>query len=1088
MEGVQIQYSAAQQQQKPAAAAASVRALPGDAPAEDADLSLEDDEALSQLEATGTFEFGRGRLAENVCALRPIETLQTQHAHNPNLVKQFGELSVSFKAWRPIRGDGNCYYRAVLFAWLERSVALGNLESLLSFDAMLRPHQESPTMGGSVRVCRNILQRWVAKRKVCSTEVLLRTLLMEVADEFNKERSDRAFILCLRHLIAQYLKLHARDPVGGYNTDKGNVLTYESWAAAISGTRDIDDYCEQYVYVMNKDAADHVQHVCPRVLRTVVRICMVDRETARVNFIDYGGEGSSMAPTGGAEFVGSAAQLASTGGLQGQQPEIYLLLKPGHYDILVLREDPANALMDPYAACVAGSAARGLGERAAPGQQQPSADEAKADANLLRKHSDARWRGLVRLARDICEGFSAVVQCLEEKLVEELASKRKRLGSVDESLFEGQLTSVVDPLREALKHFQCVPESSAFAEEPEPPRGAAAGGPPGALLPRLAEFLRQGHAGSEAGAGAQLGLLQPPQAAPLGPAPTRSPRGGVGKHECCICSKPGAAAAACGCAYHAGCLAEYLQREGRASQDVTCQRHQRPLGAAFLLGLAASPASGQPPARPPGAGPGPQLRAAAGPRAAEAFEVEVRPRAAQWQASKTPPPNLLSSMACSVGPAAKRHLEAVVENELPRASMYDSTPGYGSMQLADVASTAPLLTALPSLQRIPATVRQLPQAGHVGAAFGVPCVICFGEEGVLKTLQCGYKAHVTCLKNFWSQKVVTLCRLTDIRCPAEITGCPDTLSDQDLRGVVSTADLIAAEQSVEDVDARNLQLINDLKRQNEEYRPMFQCAICLVEHEVEGCCTLPCQHRFCFESLQYHFDIIVRERRLNKLTCPAEGCGCNLLSEEAIHIFRQCLSEQTYHKLHEFLTRDNPHIHECKHPGCEERVFLDDGDDSSDLACPRGHHFCGRCSQGPHPGTSCEEWEEQMVREQREQEARKDQDEAWRAALALGWKPCPRSCNFGGGYKAAEECDHVTCECGFEFCWDCGVQRQVSLMHDNRWHKPACRYHTRPCDVSEPPLHMPNCPECKKMRPGVPCPFPKDDGYPQSYIQKRSCR
>ena len=85
--------------------------------------------------------------------------------------------------------------------------------------------------------------------------------------------------------------------------------------------------------------------------------------------------------------------------------------------------------------------------------------------------------------------------------------------------------------------------------------------------------------------------------------------------------------------------------------------------------------------------------------------------------------------------------------------------------------------------------------------------------------------------------------------------------------------------------------VQELKRQSEEYRPTFRqsqliflgrvdspylsnwlfrgatsrskgdsflrctvtcrCAICLVDHEVEGCCTLPCQHRFCFESLQH---------------------------------------------------------------------------------------------------------------------------------------------------------------------------------------------------------------------------------------------
>lgn len=123
---------------------------------------------------------------------------------------------------------------------------------------------------------------------------------------------------------------------------------------------------------------------------------------------------------------------------------------------------------------------------------------------------------------------------------------------------------------------------------------------------------------------------------------------------------------------------------------------------------------------------------------------------------------------------------------------------------------------------------------------------------------------------------------------------------------------------------------------------------------------------------------------------------------------------------------------------------------------------------------------------------------------AVGWKPCPRRCRFGGGYKSQEdptfreylcklvqikhqsnefqnpekttssrhqllvtpnyfgessrrskasrnmqksypwrsillhafllleECDHVTCECGHEFCWDCGIDRRIPLAHDNR--------------------------------------------------------
>jgi len=390
-----------------------------------------------------------------------------------------------------------------------------------------------------------------------------------------------------------------------------------------------------------------------------------------------------------------------------------------------------------------------------------------------------------------------------------------------------------------------------------------------------------------------------------------------------------------------------------------------------------------------------------------------------------------------------------------------------------------------SLRQVPKSGLRVPQSGNLGGAFGVPCAICFGEDGVLKTLHCGFKVHVGCLKDYWSQKVLTLCRLTPIACPAECAGCVLQLTEGDLRGVVTKEDISKAESRIKNMDDENRKLIDDLKRQNEAHRPMFKCAICLVEHEVEGCCTLPCNHRFCYESLQYHFDIVVRERRLNKLTCPVDNCGFNLRSEEYIHIFQECLSDDTYHKLLEFLTRDDPHIMECRHRGCEERVYMDDNDDFADLHCPRGHRFCAKCENGPHPQISCEARQEQLQREAKEVAAQRDNDAAWADALKMGWKPCPRKCSFGGGFKASEECDHVTCQCGFEFCWDCGVARQVPLLHDNRWHKPSCRYHTKPSEVKEKPRYIAQCPECQRMPAGEACRFPADDGYPQTFISRQ---
>ncbi|CAE7936781.1 ARI10 [Symbiodinium sp. KB8] len=109
----------------------------------------------------------------------------------------------------------------------------------------------------------------------------------------------------------------------------------------------------------------------------------------------------------------------------------------------------------------------------------------------------------------------------------------------------------------------------------------------------------------------------------------------------------------------------------------------------------------------------------------------------------------------------------------------------------------------------------------------------------------------------------------------------------------------------------------------------------------------------------------------------------------------------------------------------EANVFVEEGDNFADLTCPRGHRFCAKCDNGPHPAMTCDARRNQLQEEQ-------SFSEAFRQALRLGWKPCPQRCKYGGGYKSQEECDHVTCECGFEFCWDCGVDRRVPLAHDNR--------------------------------------------------------
>lgn len=389
--------------------------------------------------------------------------------------------------------------------------------------------------------------------------------------------------------------------------------------------------------------------------------------------------------------------------------------------------------------------------------------------------------------------------------------------------------------------------------------------------------------------------------------------------------------------------------------------------------------------------------------------------------------------------------------------------------------------------RPPSNTISLRRGGTIGASLGVPCAICLGEDGAFKTLHCHFKVHVACLKTFWTDRVAAVGNVTEVTCPCNDVGlCDKKLTVEDLRGVIHKKDIVVAEKAIQSLDARQQKLVEELALQSECVRPSFQCLICLTEHEVEGSCTLPCGHRFCYESLHHHFDLIVRERRLNSLVCPVDGCGMDLRPSEHTHILQQCLPEQSYYKLLAFLAREDPRICQCGKPGCEEFVFWDENDDPADLVCASRHRFCRGCDAGPHPRISCAAQQRRLEEGRRQEEHERAQREhkvALQSALQMGWKPCPRRCVFGGGFKASDECDHVRCQCGFEFCWDCGVARAIPLAHDNRWHKPTCRYYTPPSEVTEKPKRADGCPACQALPPGAVCSYPLDDGYPNTYVQ-----
>ncbi|CAJ1415849.1 unnamed protein product [Effrenium voratum] len=98
----------------------------------------------------------------------------------------------------------------------------------------------------------------------------------------------------------------------------------------------------------------------------------------------------------------------------------------------------------------------------------------------------------------------------------------------------------------------------------------------------------------------------------------------------------------------------------------------------------------------------------------------------------------------------------------------------------------------------------------------------------------------------------------------------------------------------------------------------------------------------------------------------------------------------------------------------------------------------------------------------------------------MGFKRCP-ACQVACDKADPLSCDHITCECGHEFCWVCGEDRRIILAHDNSYHHKRCRFF-EPCN--EKPKLEKKCARCQST--GVPCLRPpQEQAVKQAALKKR---
>eukprot|EP00397_Hematodinium_sp_SG-2012_P006290 GEMP01006318.1.p1 GENE.GEMP01006318.1~~GEMP01006318.1.p1 ORF type:complete len:944 (-),score=209.82 GEMP01006318.1:910-3741(-) len=899
--------------------------------------------------------------AKNVGPLRPMDYFVHEFRHNANLSRQFTTIRDKFDGSRAARGDGNCYYRAVLFSWLEYSLRGQDTSSLMRFHNTIERYAcgEERQM---TRDVQNLLVEW--RRRCVWHAVDLDGLIEEVVLHFNDCRTDFAFIQLFRWVIRDFI-------LENENQQCTDGLSLACWADA-SMQGGITNFCA-HVETMHEEAFDLVQFVAPQVLRVSIRIVLVDRNVKDTVVVDY-------SPTSqvdkGLKKTSSILDLK----VVQDEPQVFLLFRPGHYDVLT----PIN------------------------GKQK------KITATCDKKDQ-------------IRATVSSCLECLEDRLLADCASWDEET----KLMFGVKLSTVLDPLKEAI--------------------GGEAEATKANLMHRLTMCLGCASNSSPPVKGVRPG--------------TRSvlvdDLSQLDLPSCALCTKPNAMVldSPCGCGFHATCLDEYVQAMNGNAQ---CHVH------------------------------------------GTSFPQEFLRRHLPSLALESTAPNSSSNKIVPAKTVLNLHsyAPAVVDGHAQSIQLANYIPQYPTGQaclenpeLREMASQMVVAqghfvqpNSVPSQRDIPEVLAIVPQSihnieeqqqNHVDER---PCCLCWNEgestEEVSLLPCCGYAVHKhPCLLEFWKIQTRAQMEIRSICCPAHDTmGCEGSVALEFVR--IPADDRSAMEkqllQFTEDTNALIAQCQNEYLADEKtmKVQAVFECSICFENHEVDGSCTLPCGHRFCFDSLEQHFSLLVKERRLNQLQCPVVECHQQV---EDLEVLRGCLGKQVFEKLLEFMTRDlmDPNIIDC--PKCEERVWVVDDDERSNLICPQRHAFCADCERGPHPWLSCKAQEEYVLRQKNEQLEENDKLAARDAAQAMGWKPCPMACRFGGGFKASEECDHVTCQCGFQFCWICGVDYQIPFLHDNRWHKPMCTYYTERSEVSEAPKFNDRCLECQKL--GHVCPYPEEDGY-----------
>ncbi|CAL4950717.1 unnamed protein product [Urochloa decumbens] len=204
------------------------------------------------------------------------------------------------------------------------------------------------------------------------------------------------------------------------------------------------------------------------------------------------------------------------------------------------------------------------------------------------------------------------------------------------------------------------------------------------------------------------------------------------------------------------------------------------------------------------------------------------------------------------------------------------------------------------------------------------------------------------------------------------------------------------------------------------------CTICLEDADITKIYAVEgCAHRFCFPCMKEHVKVKLLHGMLP--ACPQDGCTTKLSAEGSKIFLSPPLLEILAQRIREGQIAPSQKIY-CPFPKCSALMSLNEVIHPMQESCSmytvadaatlrkcvkcRGS-FCLSCKVPWHDRMSCHDYKRQYPH------ARPEDARFENLAKEQLWRQCVKCRHMT---ELAEGCYHMTCMCGYEFCYTCGKE------------------------------------------------------------------